>query len=823
MLIWLLCLFLVVSSPCTATWSSTGAIWSNCNQQDISALLQFKDDFQLNCSRRYDDDPFPYPKTSSWNVNNLTARWDGVDCHRTTGHVIGLDLGLSCLHGSMNSTSPIFHLLHLETLNLAYNNFHMSKIPSSLGKLSRLTCLNLSSAFFVGGIPSQISQLSVLSSLDLSYNGYMNFDTQRLLLKFPDLKIPDKYRPVVSSKEVDPMKSNIPDTISNMSSLRFLKLAGCDLHGTFPHEIFYLPNLRFLDVSFNYNLKGALPDFLSSNSSSLESIALGYTNFFGKIPSSIGNLVSLTTLDLRYSGFYGYIPPSLGNLTRLVYLHLSGNDFGSGSLAWVGQLTKIKVLSLSKIQLRGDIPRSFRNLTQLTELYLAYNQLSGEIPTELMNLTELTALNLGDNKLEGPIPRSISNLKNLRKLGLQSNNLRGEVDLGIFLQFKDLSVLVLSGSNLTVHFGNNSNMSTGPPPNLSVLGLSSCRLTKLPEFLQNQHQLNYIDLSNNGIKDRIPEWMWSVSVETLIYFNVSHNNIMGFINPSWRYLQILDVSFNKIDGALPIPPPTIQSYFASNNEFSGEIPNLICTLPSLQTLDLSNNHFTGELQRNCFGKFSRELAFLKLRSNLLHGRIPDLCANGRRSLKMVDLNGNFLEGKVPRSLANCTDLEFLDLGNNLIKDVFPSWLGSLPHLSIIIFKANLLHGSLDVSSTSQSQFPKLHIIDLSQNHLSGMLPASYFQQWNAMKKPNRTKSNYMGETLWLYHDTDHYYSIALNDRGMQREYSNILESLVAIDLSNNSFQGKIPNTLWNLRGLRFLNLSRNNLSGMSNSQTIHLF
>ena len=68
---------------------------------------------------------------------------------------------------------------------------------------------------------------------------------------------------------------------------------------------------------------------------------------------------------------------------------------------------------------------------------------------------------------------------------------------------------------------------------------------------------------------------------------------------------------------------------------------------------------------------------------------------------MIQLSQNRFEGPLPRSLANCTMLEFLEIGNNHIIDFFPSWLGILPKLRVLILQSNGIHGFIGKHDTIQ--------------------------------------------------------------------------------------------------------------------------
>ncbi|KAM3753061.1 hypothetical protein ACB098_03G065400 [Castanea mollissima] len=731
-----------------------------CKDFESSALLQFKQSFKINVSAS--SDPSAYPKISSWNSGerNDCCSWDGVLCDRGTGYVIGLDLSSSQLYGSFNSSSSLFHLVYLQKLNLADNDFNYSQIPPSIRYLSNLTYLNLSFSAFSGQIPPEIFELSNLVSLDLSLN--------QLKLQKPGLK--SLVENLTSLKHLDlgmvNLSSPVPHILANLSSLKSLGLRGCELYGEFPKEIFKLRNLQFLSVRDNENLIGYLPEFHSSNP--LRILRLSNTGFSGKLPDSIGNLKSLIELDIETCHFSGLVPTSLGNLTNLI------------------------VLSLSLNNLYGDIPSSLKNLTQLTVLSLASNQLTGEIPPWLGNLTQLTVLELGANKFHGSIPQSICRLANLEYLSLTENNLSGRVDLDLLLKLKNLTALQLSGVHLSFPINSTFNATT---PKLELLGLNACNLTEFPTFLRSQHELKILYLSHNKIQGQIPNWIFNIGKQTLLLLDL-YSNFLTTFEPSnhtlpilpWDSLLTLNLAFNKLQGSLPIPPPSIAQYDVSYNKLTGEISPLYCNFSSIVKLDLSHNNLGGMLPK-CLSKLSN-LEVLNLQNNNFRGILPGMYMEESR-LRAIDVSYNQLEGQVPRSLSNCTILEILLLGNNRFYDIFPSWLGKLPRLRVLSLQSNGFHSSIGKPESSLD-FPKLQIIDVSFNNFTVTI----------------TPLPYLG-----HFKNDFSYSLEMTNKGIKTLYQKIQDHLVAIDLSSNKFDGAIFEVIGNLKGLHLLNISNNILTG----------
>ncbi|KAJ4891515.1 receptor like protein 27 [Raphanus sativus] len=350
------------------------------------------------------------------------------------------------------------------------------------------------------------------------------------------------------------------------------------------------------------------------------------------------SLIPVVATKLTTSVESCQVPSSFSKLTWLNQLDLSRNQL-TGSFQLVQNLTKLSILDLSDNHFSGTNPSSLLAMPFLSHLDLSENYLTGsiEVPNSSSSL-RLEHLSLSHNHFEGQILEPISNLITLKFLDLSYLNISYPIDVRIFSSLKSLLRLSLSGNSISpTSLGSESDV----PLNLEKLGLSGCDIREFPNFLKSLHNLERIDISNNNIKGKVPEWFWNLPRLSMV--SLVNNAFTGF-EGSGDALQnspvkILDLALNHFKGPFPNPPLSLTVLSAWNNSFTGSIPPAICNQSMLALLDLSYNNFTGSIPR-CLSNLQTSLLVVNLRKNNLQGSLPDNCYDGAllRTLDVVSIN-----------------------------------------------------------------------------------------------------------------------------------------------------------------------------------------
>ncbi|KAK9017214.1 hypothetical protein V6N11_079696 [Hibiscus sabdariffa] len=514
-------------------------------------------------------------------------------------------------------------------------------------------------------------------------------------------------------------------------------------------------------------------------------------NLTGTINPYLGNLSFLAWLDISNNSFHGALPLELAHLHRLKYLNfdLTENQISGGIPNSLYKCKELWYLSMCNNSLEGSMPMEIGNLTMLKYLYLGYNNLKGHIPSGILdNLTKLLGLDLQQNQISGKIPSNISRCKELRYLSLNNNYLEGSIPMEIgnltMLEFLRLRHNNLIGSVPSSIFNISSLQQIGLGFNTLFGYLTSNMFDYLPRLV-------YLDLTECQFSGRIPKSLFKC-----------------------KELEYLFLSGNHLEGTVPLEITNLTSlkyFFIADNNLSGQIPSSICNLGSLTAVCLNQNSLEGKIPE-CIGNLSSSLLVINLEENNFHGKLPENFAE-TCTLQSFRINNNQVEGPLPQSLSNCKDLNFLDVGNNYLKDTFPNWLGNLDQLQVLSLRSNRFYGKVDSSNVTVS-FIRLRVIDLSHNNFSDYLSTKFFENLHAIKEGYEKigKPKYMiefaNDGIWYYIP-----GLSFATKGLEMEFHSILTFWTAIDLSNNQFLGEIPKTLGELHSLIGLNLSHNCLTG----------
>ncbi|KAG2608032.1 hypothetical protein PVAP13_4NG290700 [Panicum virgatum] len=288
-----------------------------------------------------------------------------------------------------------------------------------------------------------------------------------------------------------------------------------------------------------------------------------------------------------------------------------------------------------------------------------------------------------------------------------------------------------------------------------------------------------------GLAGAIPEDTVG-KLARLQVLDLSGNRLTALPNDLWELgasLRALNLSGNAIRGALPNNVGNfarLQALDVSHNAFTGSLPQALGSIASLQVLNASHNQFQGQVPSAVvFG--CGNLVAMDLSGNALDGDLPDL--SPLRSLSYLNLSGNRLRGSVIGALLE--QLRVLDLSNNRISGLnFSSgYAGSA--LLYLDLSGNELLGEFNVAG----RFRNLRHVNLAHNHLSNANLLVSLGEISELEYVNLSSTGLHGQIP---------------------QFSSRLVGLKVLDMSRNNISGVVPD-MSSLR-LRVLDLSVNNLT-----------
>ncbi|PON84853.1 NAD(P)-binding domain containing protein [Trema orientale] len=593
-----------------------------------------------------------------------------------------------------------------------------------------------------------------------------------------------------------------------------------DLHNPHPFQLGDSSNSRY---GF-WNLSGEIRPSLSKLES-LRYLDLSFNTFNGiSIPKFIGSFQNLQYLNLSYAGFSGLIPLQLGNLSSLQHLDLSLNNLDSKFPDWLVNVSSLRTIDLTDNRLSGRIPLGFSDLPHLEALSLGWNYNLRASISELLRgrWEKIRILDLGFNRIHGKLPVSIGNMTSLADLELSNNEIQGGIPSSIG-KLCNLTLFSMSNNSLTETLPESLEetqncVSRSPLPSLRYLDLSDNRLSgRIPEWLgqlENLIELNLYDnllhgpiplslhllqnleiliLGANGLNGTLPESIGQLSA--LSQLDVGSNYLTGVVTErhflKHTKLEALDLSFNSFNINIDsnwAPPFQTQFLALSSCHLGPSFPAWLKSQNKIEELNFFNTSISGSIP-HWFWEFSPSLNTINFSSNQLGGSIPKNISGVLSHLGSLSLAANQLHGEIPASIGNIRYLFVLDLSSNNLTGTIPTSIWNCSGLMVLDLSKNSLSGNIPSVLGQLSYLQTLH---LSENKLSGQIPPS-FRNFSSLETLDLGSNKLTGKIPSWIGEGFHYLRI--------------------LSLRSNAFYGEIPSSLSNLSSLQVLDLAENQLSG----------
>ena len=471
-------------------------------------------------------------------------------------------------------------------------------------------------------------------------------------------------------------------------------------------------------------------------------------------------------------------------------------------------------LNLAQNNLQGNFPPDVQLLKHLTSLNLSGNQINGMIPTTLSSMTLLEELNLEDNLLSQQVSLDFSRMSKLFDVDLSNNQLEGTIPASLF-SVASVTRIRLDNNKFTGRISEG----IGDLVNLCKQcmneqdAVDDCQSNPVVVarsrsfFLFVLHRFpDEFTAGGNLLYGTLPSLSRVGNLATLL---LGGNRLSGDLDfTGLQNLKELGLENNKFSGPLPdlSDAPGIQVLRLGSNDFDAQLfPMNYLKMGNITNLGLNNLFLTGAIPAE-FGTLTN-LEVLQLENNLFNGVIPSSITN-MSTLQQLAVHDNLLSGSIPFEISYLTNLEKLTLSSNQLRSSIPVAIRRLTSLKTLAVNSNFLDGQIPASIESLSN---LEVLDLSDNAFTGSLPDSFWEMTSLRKIifANNFLAGRIPGSIGNLKDL-RVLNVASNAfRGRVPESITFLTNLAVLDLSFNFFGGPIPNTIGDMVNLRALLLGSN--------------
>jgi len=300
-------------------------------------------------------------------------------------------------------------------------------------------------------------------------------------------------------------------------------------------------------------------------------------------------------------------------------------------------------------------------------------------------------IDLSSNNLNGELPVSFRDLTLLENIYMDENpNLSGDI-LNLIIDKTDLTNLHAGGCDFS-----------GPIPteianasNLSVVRLYGNNLSgTIPPEIGQLRKLEILDLNDNLLTGELPTEIGNIdSLKSLFLEN--YNEGLSFTGeiPS----EILNCN-------------NLEEFWFGGNDFSGILPQIL-NLPNFKALQAGgNSNLLVEIPDN-IGELTQLEFFSIWNTRPNGGSFPEGFYN-LTNLNGLDLSEQLFTGSIDDRIGNLTNLTSLYLRNNILSGAFPIEITNANNLELIDLSGNSFDFVPDIST-----MPNLQMVYMTNNNL----------------------------------------------------------------------------------------------------------
>ena len=279
-------------------------------------------------------------------------------------------------------------------------------------------------------------------------------------------------------------------------------------------------------------------------------------------------------------------------------------------------------------------------------------------------------------------------------------------------------------------------------------------------------------------------------------------------------LEYMDLGFNIIEKVSRIQYPRLRFLNLEKNMIAN-ITNAFNLLTSLQVLNVADNKIN-ELPSGVFRSMTNLLQ-VNLEKNQIRKLEPGVFENAY--LTKVNMSSNLLTEIKPQSFSNLEILEVVDLSDNQISTIDNGAFDTIPHLKKLHLQKNQLSSyKADIYTGMVGNDTELEYLDLSDNVITYLYPES-FELHPQLKWVNFAMNRFaffptqfiksLQQLEYLNLEKNQIKSLEDND------FAN-LPNLRNLKLSMNEIESVSETAFQNSSQLQFIDISHNNISQLKN-------